>query len=169
MSVEAVEWVWKHSKSKGCARHVLVTIAICAGDTGTCDTMSLKFLREATQVTQRHLIRVIQELKNLRELDVQIAQNQRDRIYRVNQLVSKQFVSVTPRTNKTFYSQRQSELYKEARTGRGPNLDRKEGAAVKKEYLEFIRLRNEGKMPKPMTWNKWQKLTEPEREKIKAA
>jgi hypothetical protein len=41
-----------------------------------------------------------------------------------------------------------------------------EADGVRKDYLEFVALRDRGKLPRGMNWDKWQKLTPEQRQEV---
>lgn len=82
MSIEVTNAVWKHSKSVGRARTVLLAIADHQGEIGAWP--SIKTLATMVNASERSVQRDIQELVNLGELTVEVQSAPTNRQYKSN-------------------------------------------------------------------------------------
>lgn len=69
MSIEVMSWVWKHSKSSGTSKFVLLAIADNAWDDGTNAWPSITTISRKTGLSSRTVQRCIQTLCEMGELE----------------------------------------------------------------------------------------------------
>ena len=70
MSLEAISWVLRHSKSKGAARLVLLSIANHADGQGLASWPSLYTVRRESGVSLRQIKRSLSQLVEISELEI---------------------------------------------------------------------------------------------------
>ncbi|HWY55737.1 MAG TPA: helix-turn-helix domain-containing protein [Terriglobales bacterium] len=70
MSVEAISWVWKHSKSRLAARLLLLRIANNADEDGQNSWHTVPSMAKATNLSDRQVTRACRQLQALGEVEV---------------------------------------------------------------------------------------------------
>jgi len=72
LSVEAISWVWRHSKSRLAARLLLLRIANNADEYGRNSWHTVPSMARATLLSERQVTRASRQLQALGEVDVEL-------------------------------------------------------------------------------------------------
>ena len=70
MSIEAMSWVWKHSKTKGSERLVLLALADNANDNGVCWPSIATIARKAN-LERRYVISILKNLESVGRIQIE--------------------------------------------------------------------------------------------------
>lgn len=163
MSQEAVSWVFKNSRAKGRAVAVLIAIAYYSdekGENAYPKTSTLARFTGQHRITIWRALRILQEIGEIEILKA--TKTGQANTYRILKMArakkSRRCATQQCFTETNSISKRKSQL------ALWP-----EGGAVKKEYKEFLALRDEHRIPKSVTWEAWRQMTKDQRKKLQAA
>jgi Helix-turn-helix domain len=168
MSQEAISWVFRHSISKGRTRAVLMWIAYHADENGEGAYPSIRTLCSFTGSYPRAIRQGVRKLEKIREIHIKLsASTTGTNIYSIPGVRKAKMLPpvelAPPRRTSIMYINNQKELWQGPETDESSKED-----PVRKDYLEYVALKNEGRIPKSITWEMWEQMTEDRRKKLQA-